>query len=266
MPPWNHYRKKYSLESEDLPNPHLPTVVVIEGIESEDYTDQETGNLETRHQILLAGYGYPLRLNNKKIETLQSLLGDNTEDAIGRKVALIVVMENIYGKNQPRIAIHPHPVNDNVPPTPVPFKLATKSPTRLAIAHSYGVAVEPPAPALPAGHGARPAAPPSVTASGTRLGPDAAAELVMLLRERNRTWEWLVGHFKANAMGALVEGLTPPDADTACRGPAWNVLKALPVTAGIANRDAEKSKLIASWVPPGVNHNTGEVNPDDIPF
>lgn len=270
MPPWNHYRKKYSLESEDLPNPHLPTVVVVEGVESEDYTDPETNQPQTRHVLFLAGFAYPVRLNNAKVETLQLLLGENTEDAIGRKIALITTVQTSYGKTVQRLGIHPSPVPDETPAARVPFHLATKSPARLAQANAWGVMVEPPPAQLGAGTsrfklpgGGQGSAPPP---AGVPLGPDAASQLVLLLRERNRTWEWLVEYFNAHGMGPLVQGRTPADVDQAVRGPAWNLIKSLPATVRIDNRDAEKARLMASWAPSGVDPATGEVNPIDIPF
>lgn len=273
MPPWNQYRKKYSLESEDLPNPHLPTVVVIEGVESEDYTDPETNQPQTRHVLWLAGFAYPVRLNNAKVETLQLLLGENTEDAIGRKIAIIATVQTSYGKTVQRLGIHPALIPDETPPARVPFHLATKAPARLAQANAWGVMVDPPPARLQPGGSkfvipgsqAPAAAQPSVKGSGNKLGAEPAAELAYLLAERNRNWDFLVSHFRANGMADLVSATSPPESDAACRGPAWNLIKVLPVTVRV-DKAAFKAACLRDWAPPNVNSETGEINPDDIPF
>lgn len=261
MPAWTSFKKKFALDVGDLPVAHGPNVVVIEGVETEEGTDM-MGLPFTRHSLVLAGWSHPLRLNNAALDVLTNLHGANSEDAIGRKIALITAAQSAYGKTEMRLVIHPYAPSQDARPVAVPSHLWTKSLHRQQVAASYGVHVAPPPAALPPR-----SAPPALM--GSRLGEESAAELLLLLQERNRTWGWLVQHC-ANTPGApaLSADVLPPDADASIKGPAWALIKNLPVTSKIEARDAAKAKLIASWQPTppaGMDPRTGEVM-DDIPF
>ncbi len=266
MPPWTAMKKKYALDVADLPIPHAPNVVVIEGIDTEEGTDQ-MGQPFTRHTLNLVGWAYGLRLNNAAVDVIAGMYGPNSEDAIGRKIALIATAQSAYGKTEMRIGIHPHAPAHDCKPVGVPAHLWTKSSHRAQIAASCGVTMAPAAFTLPPA--TRPPATPQPTQ--TKLGDEAAAELIMLLRERGRTWGWLVKHLETAGHTGLSD-LPPCDVDSAVKGPSWAVLKNLPITAAIGDRAAEKAKVIATWKPPaqqhapaGVDTNTGEVM-DDIPL
>ncbi len=306
MPEWNTFVKTYCLEPEHLPNPHGSNIVVIEGLDSEEYNGAD-GKPQVRHRLWLAGWDVPLRLNNTRIKVLQTILGPRTEDAIGRKIVLTVVAQNNYGEFKAAINIHPFAPQPDSPVTPVPARLATRSPLRLASAATYGVTVAPaaftlppgsaqpgntmpgPAPGLPTPH-AMPAAGGgggAVRPSGQKLGNEFAAKLIVELRKRNWTWDRLVAHFRQHGMAALVAAELPPDCDAALRTPAWAILKTQPMTVAV-DEAATIQQLIASWTPPPtptppaptapagpsvpksgeiVDPVSGEVIPtDDIPF
>lgn len=259
MPPWSTMKKKFAMEVSDLPQGHAPNVVVIEGLETEEGVDQ-MGQPFTRHLVFLAGWQYPLRLNNAAIDVLQSLYGPNTEDSIGKKIALIASAQSSFGKTEMRLAIHPYAPGPEARPVPVPSHLFTKSAHRAEIARSYAVSM------ASATFGNKP---PTPQLTNSRLGDDAAAELLLLLRERNRDWGWLIRHLEGTGITGLGDRL-PPEIDASIKAPAWAVIKSLPVVSQITDRPAEKAKLISNWVlaskaPPGVDPKTGEVM-DDIPF
>jgi len=306
MPEWSTFVKTYCLEPEHLPNPHGPNVVVIEGLDSEEYTGTEN-KPQVRHRLWLAGWDVPLRLNNTRVKVLQNILGPRTEDAIGRKIVLTIVAANNYGEYKAAINIHPFAPQPDAPVTPVPARLATRSPLRLATAATYGVSVAPAAFTLPPGMGVPGSTPPgphapaltppnagagsggggggAIRPSGQKLGPEFAAKLIVELRKRNWTWERLVAHFHQHGMGALVEAGLPPDCDAALRTPAWSLLRNQPLTVAV-DEAAVVQQLIASWTPPPpppppappagpavpkageiIDPVSGEVIPtDDIPF
>lgn len=262
MPAWSTFKKKYCLDIHDFLNPHAPNVVVVEGVESEDQTDM-MGLPFTRHSLVLAGWQHPFRLNNAALDVLGMLYGPNTEDAVGRKIALIGAAQSSYGKTEMRLVIHPYAPSPDAAPVRVPSHLFTKSVHRQAVAHSYGVQVALPPAALPPR-----SAPPAL--HGARLGEESAAELLLLLQERNRTWGWLTEHCAKNEGAPKISpDVLPPDLDASVKGPIWSLIKNLPVTVAIEDRAGAKARLIASWLPkapPGVNPVTGEFVPDDIPF
>lgn len=262
MPAWTSFKKKYALDVGDLPVQHGPNVVVIEGVDTEEGTDM-MGLPFTRHSLVLAGWQHPLRLNNAALDVLQGMLGPNSEDAVGRKIAIIAMAQSSYGKTEMRLVIHPYAPSPDAAPVRVPSHLFTKSQHRQHVAQSYGVQMAPPPAAFP-----QRSAPPAL--QGARLGEESAAELLLRLQERNRTWGWLVEHCGKNE-GApkIAPDVLPPDLDASVKGPVWSLIKNLPVTVAIEDRDGAKARLIASWLPKappaGVDPRTGEVL-DDIPF
>lgn len=270
MPEWSNFIKKYCIEPEDLPAPHGPNVVVIETMDTEEAKDFQTQQPYERHLLYLVGWRLPLRLNNTRIQIIQNLFGPRVEDCLGKKIALMVGMENSFGKPKPVINIHPFLASVDAEPVPVPARLAVTEKRRLEQAHTYGVAIALPSfripsqvasSTAPAVHSGNPAA---------KLGDVAAAKLMVALRERGRDWDWMVGHLKRDGMGAMVDGRLPPECEAAIREIVWRTIKDLPVTVTIENRDAEVARLVSSWKPPAekVDTKTGEViDPaDDIPF
>lgn len=262
MPEWSSMVKYYTLEPDHLPIPHGPNIVVIEGVDTEEYIDPKTKQTATRHRLYLAGWEHPLRLNNMRIEVLQKMFGPRVEDAFGRKIALLVATSQSFGEVKPAINIHPFAPADTAPPVDVPFHLATRNPHRLMLAGQAGVGIGRGAAALPG----RPAAG-AVKPAGRPLGDDAAAELCLLLRERGKDWGWLAKHFRTHAMADLVDADLPRDCDVALRAPAWGVLKDLHATVDIPDRAAAKAKLIASWSPdPAMVPDERDVDESGIPF
>jgi hypothetical protein len=267
MPPLNMLKKKYQIAATDLPNASGPNVVVVESFDTEEGTDFQ-GVPFVRHSLYLVGWELPLRLNNLLVEMLEKTCGPNQQDAIGKKIILIPSAQSAYGKTEIKITIHPFAPSPDATPATVPPHLWVKSQHRASLAGQVGVQRAPvqfqvgtaPKPALPS--------------TGEKLGTDRAAELCLLLKERGRNWDWLSAHFASHHPHVQMLGVLPPDVDSSIRGAAWAVLRNLPVTVGIADRPAEKLKLIESWVPPAGNPKqdvidmvTGEViDHNDIPF
>lgn len=278
MPDWSSFKTKYVIEPDDLPNPHGPNLVVIEGFDTEQYEDPKTKETKLRHNMYLAGWDKPLRLSNTRIDILKQIFGPTTEQAVGGKVALLVGMSSAYGETKPTIMIHPYMPNQDAEPAAVPDRCATKSQMRLAQAREYGVPFAPPQKRLAGGPGSQAAtggghAAPNASGGGVQPGGDAkmglhtAAEIGVLLKERNRDWDWLTKHMTSNALEHLVKGETPADWPHAAKGPIWNVLKHLPVVNNIADRDAAKQQLINGWKPTLAQEAAKAVeHDDDIPF
>lgn len=240
MPSLSMMKKKYEITVDDLPSQVGPNVVVIEGFDAEEGVDQD-GQPFTRHQVWFAGWSLPLRLNNTRIEMLEQILGKNTEDCIGRKIALVATSTSAYGKTKITIGIHPYAVSEAARPVGVPPHLFCTSAYRQKTAAQYGVTM------AIVGQAAA-----AIPPAGAKLGTDSAAELMLLLQERNRTWGWLVDHLsKAPGAIPIAPDCLPPDVDQSIRAAAWAVLRGLPVVAGIqGDRQAAKAKIIAAWVPP----------------
>lgn len=148
MPEWAQFKKEYCLEPWHLPVSHGPNVAVIEGLDSEEAVEQETGETYLRHLLVLAGWTLPLRLRNELIDTLQALFGPRSEDAIGKKICLIAGTRTSWGKTVPCINIMPVlPPADARPVSPLPrLRVATR--LRLETASNYGVPLFEDRPAL----------------------------------------------------------------------------------------------------------------------
>lgn len=272
MPEWSNFIKKNCIEPEDLPNPHGPNIVVIETMDTEEAKDFKTQQPYERHLLFLAGWRLPFRLNNTRIKIIRELFGDRVEDCLGKKIVLMVGMDNSFGEARPVINIHPFVPNQAAEPNPVPSRLSVTEKRRLEAASMYGVAITPPSFRIP-GHSPSPSSP--AVRSGNpaaKLGEENAAKLLITLRERGKDWDWMVAHLKRDGMGAMVDGKLPADCEAAIREVVWKTIKDLPKTVTIEDREGEIARLMASWRPPAslekVDVKTGEViNPDDdIPF
>jgi hypothetical protein len=283
------FKKKYALDPEDLPIPNGPNIVVIEGVDTEEFKNDE-GETVTRTVLTLVGFSVPLRLNNEKIDTLAAMFGSNIEDAIGQKITLLSSFANIYGKTKPVIDIHPHVPDAEAVPVIVPSHLGCKSVFRMQRAMEYGVRIASPNAALPRA-GARPpgaaqpgaggggAAAPVKQLTAATLGKERAAKLLQLLRVKNRTWTWLADALARDGMGELIIGKEPFDAAPAVAQLAWSKLKPLPDVGEVGTPEAMAAELaatVAAWEPPPappappapapaagdvIDRNTGEVQP-----
>lgn len=280
MPDWSSFKTKYVIEPDDLPNPHGPNLVVIEGFDTEQYEDPKTKETKLRHNMYLAGWDKPLRLNNTRIDILKQIFGPTTEQAVGGKIALLVGMSSAYGETKPTIMIHPYMPSQDAEPAAVPDRCATKAQMRLAQAREFGVTIAPPQRKLaerasqqttihmgtaPA-HGE--ASSMGVHAVGdAKLGFETAAEIGALLKERNRDFEWIAKHMQSTGMADLVAGATPADWAQAARGPIWAVLRNTPVVNKISDREAFKADLVNSWKPTLAQEaKAAAAADDDIPF
>ncbi len=280
MPDWSSFKTKYVIEPDDLPNPHGPNLVVIEGFDTEQYEDPKTKETKLRHNMYLAGWDKPLRLNNTRIDILKQIFGPTTEQAVGGKIALLVGMSSAYGETKPTIMIHPYMPSQDAEPAAVPDRCATKAQMRLAQAREFGVTIAPPSRRLGSGPGSTTpqagTAPAQaghgqgagVQAAGdAKLGAEKAAEIGALLKERNRDFEWITKHMQGTGMADLVAGATPAEWAQAARGPIWAILKNLPVTVNIGDREAFKADLVNRWKPTLAQEAKAAAEADDdIPF
>lgn len=283
MAHWGMFKKKYALDPEDLPIPNGPNIVVIEGVDTEQFKNDE-GEEVTRTVLTLVGWSVPLRLNNEKIDTLAAMFGSNIEDAIGQKITLLSSFANIYGKTKPVIDIHPHVPDAEAVPVIVPAHLGCKSVFRMQRAMECGVRIASASAALPkpgqrpagaaqqgqAGGGPGGAAAPVKQLTAATLGKERAAKLLQLLRVKNRTWTWLADALARDGMGELIIGKEPFDAAPAVAQLAWSKLKPLPDVGEVGTPEAmaaEVAATVAAWEPPAppaatsemVNKDTGEV-------
>lgn len=285
MPAWDRFKKRYAMEPGDLGNQSGFTVAVIEKVDTEEYQDRKNVT-QVRHQLYFAGYEYPLRLNNTRVDVLKSLFGPDTENAAGKRVALLCAASQSYGETEITINIHPMPIPQDTAVTPVRHDVACRIFVRRQHAEMLGVPFAPSPAALPAApHGGQPwthqqsagALPPGAAAAPVSasepLGMQSAAKLVVMLRERGRDWDFVLEHLRKCAMGHLAEGKSPPECDKAIKGPIWSVLKDLPVTKPADDRAKAEADLIAAWTPPAptpttVNGLDGKPLDvvDDIPF
>lgn len=273
MPAWNQFVKKYALEAEDLPSPHGPNVMVIDSIDTEEYQNPQSRENRTRHLLYFVGWNVPLRLNNTRIKVIESMFGPNTEDAIGKRVVLVVAAENQYGQVKTTIHIHPFVCDQTATPATIPARFARTDNRSLSACQHHGVPIATPGPAAGAITGAyqfrypssqqQPHSTGAVAPTGKCIGAEAAANLILMLRERKRDWQWLVSHLTKIGMGHLVQGVEPPACDEAIKAPAWNAIRDLPIVAAIQDREAARASLMATWSPPEarevVDQNTGEV-------
>lgn len=285
MPAWDVFKKRYAMEPGDLGNQSGFTIAMIEKVDSDTYTDRKNV-MQVRHQLYFVGYEYPLRLNNTRVDVLKALFGPDTENASGKKVALLCAASASYGETEITINIHPMAVPQDSPLTPVRHDVACRDQIRRRHAELSGVTFTAPPAGLTQGHGAawtqqgaHPAAQLTgaaapASASGATLGKESAAKLLLFLRERKRDWDFLVAHLRGIGLGAMVEGKSPPDCDAAIKGVIWKVIKDLPVLVEIEDRAKAEADLIEAWTPPapgtatvvGLDGKPLEVPVDDIPF
>lgn len=141
MPPLSRFKKKYRLEPTDFPK-NRPVICVIERFDSVEDEDQD-GNPYVKHMVYFVGYRYPLNLNNQKVDAIQESLGvTNTEDCIGKKIAVQAVMDTLFGKKALVLKVLDEPVS-TAAPTPVPYELATTGQLALQAAADAGVKLLP---------------------------------------------------------------------------------------------------------------------------
>lgn len=270
MPPWNQFKAKYELEVQDLPNPALPNVFVVERLDSEEAQNSD-GEKYTRHNLFFAGIEYPLRLNNTRIDIIQNLHGEHTENAVGKKLALIAGANTSFGKSKIGINIHPFPVPEGTPPVAIPASIAAKNPFRRQTAQHYGVQFLAENAALPPS----PAAATTAVNENAVLGPERAAAIMVNLRARGKTWDDLCKHLAMHGLGQFVQGRTPPEAGLRIADAVKSYMAGFPRTVEVVDPSKEAAVLVKSWAPkpperkPAINTATGETDlppDDDIPF
>jgi hypothetical protein len=98
-------QKRYVQVSDLDENGNVVTIadVKLEKITSKDGTAREKGVLYFANDLK------PLPLNNTNVQTLSSLLGEETETWIGQQVKLVVREVEAFGKTAPGIRIEEAP-------------------------------------------------------------------------------------------------------------------------------------------------------------
>ena len=100
-------KTKYHLEPDDLPNRVGNNIVTIVSLDSEPYTDNSGGKSvkKVRHNLWFRELSLPLRLNNTRLDVLAKLLGDETDNWRGRKIALFNGASSSFGQTKAAIFI-----------------------------------------------------------------------------------------------------------------------------------------------------------------
>lgn len=117
---WLHYT--------ELPYADRVSVMVIHGLETvyEPITDDRGFQIgeEPVHLMHFVGYPKAMKLNNTRLDVLDSLFGPETDEWVGRKVGLIPAAVTYYGKTQIDITVWAQPVDQYEPTPPVSRRFA----------------------------------------------------------------------------------------------------------------------------------------------
>lgn len=256
--------------------------VTIEKVDYKTLEARNPGDAEIAYYIKFRELAKPTKLSKTFADQIAACLGsDDTEAWLGRVIAItpakiMVPALDGSGRKVPICVIN----CDLMAPTKQPSLQANTDITGL----QFEVAAAAGGPSLPArrppfngasvNQAASPAAP-AVNANAV-LGADKAARMIVVLRQRGKTWDDFISHCKMNALGHLIEGRMPAEAGLAVVG-AFNAYKSgFAKVAEVADVESEVAKLKASWEPPKPaydgprkqveNTASGHVEDDDIPF
>jgi hypothetical protein len=117
---WLHYT--------DLPFADRVCVMVIHGLETvfEPVTDDRGFQIgeEPVHLLHFVGYPKPMKLNNTRLDVLGAMLGEETDNWVGRKVGVMAGPVTYFGKTQMDIVVWAQPVDGYEPTPPVSRRFA----------------------------------------------------------------------------------------------------------------------------------------------
>lgn len=239
--------------------------VTIEKVDYRTIDSGEIGKAEVVWYLSVAELKKPIKINATSARQLEGILGsDDTDDWIGRVVGIRAVQVEAYGKWH--WVVNFWNVGQRVPTLPMKTDLSGYSAWsraeqdrlrgRLLTASSpngAGAAGTPPAP----------------------IGPEAAAKIVVALKERGLGWEDLVASCRKQGAEDLIVGKEPGECPAALADVARVFCALHARTAPVADFAAEVAALVQAWAPPPaaavagevVNPETGEViDTSDIPF
>lgn len=259
-----------------------PLPVTIERVDYKTLEARNPGDAEIAYYIKFRELAKPTKLSKTFADQIAACLGnDDTEAWKGRVIAIMPAKIMVpaldgSGRKVPICVIN----CDLMAPTKAPALEPNTDITGL----QFEVAPPPASgPALPArrppfiGAGVNAStapAGPAVNANAV-LGTDKAARMIVVLRQRGKTWDDFVDHCKKNALGQLIDGRAPQDTGLGVVG-AFNAYKSgFAKVSEVADVEAEVAKLKASWEPPKpldgprkqVENTAGsDPDEDDIPF
>lgn len=224
---------KSRIDIEHMPNPDGINVVRIASLDSEEFTTIENRQrvTKTRHQIWLDGWSKPLGLNNRNLQQLMNLFGEETDNWIGRQIALTIEDVEEFGELVSRVVINRRNV-DNAPLTaPIPM-LATKSPTHQLAPRNGPFAAGAPDPFT----GTKP----------TTIGMQSAAAILVNLKARGKTLNDFIAHLNKLAMGHLVADKMPFDWPPSIATVARTYIDGFPRTVDVKGTE-EVAEFVKSW-------------------
>ncbi len=111
-------KKFYSLDPFHLPNGEAVVEIVKWDTEQYQGTDFKTGAKveKERHMLHFRGWPIPLKLSNRILTNIEMATQCVTMDQlIGKKIKLVVVQEERFGKPEMVVNVHPFMVPANVP-------------------------------------------------------------------------------------------------------------------------------------------------------
>lgn len=263
------YPKKY-FDAEDLRDfaGDASVPVTIERVDYKTANSTEIGEARVDWFLYVHELKKPIKIGARSGFQLGELLGEETEGWVGRVVGIRAGQYEAYGKW--RWGVEFYHVGDRKP------TLAPKTDIS-----GYGAWTPEQKQrltrALPPGSGAASAAG-AAAVSSPPIGAEAAAKIVVALRERGLGWEDLIASCRKQGAEDLIVGKEPVDCPAALADVARVYCALHPRTSPVDDFAAEVAKLVQVWAPPpaGINtdrvvevvdRTTGEViDTSDIPF
>lgn len=124
----NDLKRHRWMHFSDLPHSDRVSVLVVHGIETvyEPIRDDRGFQIgeEPVHLVHFVGYPKPLKLNNPRLESIALVLGEDTDDWVGRKLGLIPGPVTYWGETKTDIVVWHQPVDQYEPTPPVSRRFA----------------------------------------------------------------------------------------------------------------------------------------------
>jgi hypothetical protein len=266
-----------------------PLPVTIEKIDYKTVDGDKPGDVEIVYYIKFRELAKPTKLSKTFADQIAACLGnDDTDHWTGRVIAIyptkiLVPAPDGSGRKVPIPVINCDMMAPRETPTLQPNTDITG--LQFEVAPPAAGQLPPRRPPFNGAHapGAMGAAAntPAVNPNAV-LGDDKAARMIVVLKQRGKTWDDFVDHCRKNQMGQLIDGRLPPDAALAVVGPFNAYKQGFQRVVEVPDVEGEVARLKATWKPPAgptsagprklvMNAATGELMPDaepddDIPF
>lgn len=222
-----------TIEPTDLPEPQ-GTVVQITGVDSVE-KESTDGGTYWQHTLNLHGWRVGLRLNTTKINELISMLGQDTDSWVGKKIVLVAAPVTHFGQAKLAVVIIPMVPTQEVPISQVPAHMQPRRSVLPSgrIGQRSGFQ-------LPA-HLARSMQPQGAPTQGfqlppsrddTPIGVDTAIAICTDLVKRGKSWDSLKDYIRLNnpALAEAMSGKLPPLAPRAVLSHAGTFVASIPAT------------------------------------